>query len=272
MLRLLEVNQVGPDLRTDNLRRGLVETYRYQVVTLAGSNTPYRSRYHEDRYGTSRYMLCPATSGEYLRHAAPPPRHARGGPKISLQLNCLKTQRRANDALAASDRYSPLSCGAVPSCYLLACTIRCISKDKGGSFIMQIKRAATTVALGSLMTLGTIGLASPAMAGYTDCTPRGYACQWNEQNYPNGPVGSFQNGIDDFSWANRDDAESIVNNGSCGSYSIARWYEHPYYGGSSRSLYCLESGMQSRDPNLWNGTDAQNTSFANMASSARFVN
>lgn len=137
---------------------------------------------------------------------------------------------------------------------------------------MGIRRALSVFAASSIMAIGTISFASPAMAGYTDCGPRGYACQWNGTGYPNGPVGSFQYGIDDFSWGARDNAESIVNRGYCGSYSKATWYEHPYYGGDSKMLYCPESGLQWRDPDLSNGTDEQPGYFKDKASSARFVN
>lgn len=136
---------------------------------------------------------------------------------------------------------------------------------------MNLKGLTQRLALISAVTLGLAGITSPAQAGYTDCQPRGYACMWQGNTYPGNPNASFEYEIRYLSGSN-DEVSSIVNNGYCGSFSIARYYIDYQFAGASFAMYCPESGLQSRDPYLTNGTNATSANWDNKISSARFVN
>lgn len=136
---------------------------------------------------------------------------------------------------------------------------------------MDIKRAATSLALGSVMTVGIIGLASPAQAEWTDC-PKYYGCAWQDRDFNGGaPNAQFKDRIENYTSSN-DNVDSIVNAGSCGSFSRTWFYENSGFKGDNRDLYCPGLAKQSRDPWLANGTDEEPGDFSNRISSSRFEN
>ncbi len=94
---------------------------------------------------------------------------------------------------------------------------------------------------------------------------------WENNSWPNDPQAWFLNNMSLYLRPLNDDVSSVVNHGYCqGTGSSVRFYEHSSYNGSSFVMYCLESGLQMRDPNLSNGTNATSVNWDNRISSATF--
>lgn len=135
-----------------------------------------------------------------------------------------------------------------------------------------LKKKMATVALGSIVTAGVLGLATPAQASTSQCG-RGYACMWHDTTYGGSYYGiqysvSFTAAVSSFN----DETSSIMNNGYSGNLSKAYFYDAGNFQGDNRVLYDPAAGRQYLDPYLGNGTDANNAPFNDVISSASFGN
>ncbi len=127
-------------------------------------------------------------------------------------------------------------------------------------------RRTGTILLTTALTLGGgVALAPSASAAYTDC-PTTHACLWVGTTYPGAPNAKFTGSVTLAS--SNDRGESIANSGTS---AIAYFFDADNKRGTNIRLNNPARGGQSRDPNLFNGTDATTASWADRISSASFA-